>query len=355
MLRDFPELNGDNVLFYQIKKMFTSFKSPMPVLALPKRSGARSDDKVNVAPSEVVLESLFARVAFKHMVDPDDLFRHRYVLANYVGFAGPVFAAFLLIGPGTNRDSEHMPSVLIGVVALICTVWLYVRGMQWLSRGEAGQVHIPLTPGILMGVAVLMAVGFSYTISLGLLGHWSTFRLVLLFAVLSLYVEIVTAVILRKAVPRAVAELRARAARAQTLDLSTPAQAAADVVVVKVEAPVVVPPVLEGVLRLEAQGNHVLVVTERGHHLLPGPFGAMVGRLPPGLGRQVHRSHWVACRAIVRTRRQGRDVIIETVDGAKVPVASTKFGALRTWLLAATERSKADGTAQKHSGMHVQK
>jgi hypothetical protein len=48
-------------------------------------------------------------------------------------------------------------------------------------------------------------------------------------------------------------------------------------------------------------------------------------------------------------------VIIETVDGARVPVASTKFGALRTWLLAATGRMNADETIHKDGGIHDSK
>jgi uncharacterized membrane protein YjfL (UPF0719 family) len=343
------------VSLYQIKKMLASLKSPQAELSVPNLLERPLGAKSRRDSSGLVLETLFVRIAFAERPSLGQLFRHRYVMAHYLGFAGPVFAAFLVIGPGTHRDSEHMPSVMIGVPAMIYTVWLYVRAMQWLSRGKAGQVRILMTPGLLLGVAVQMAVSLSYPISLGVIAHWSTFRLVLLFASLSLYVEFVTAVILRKAVPRAVAELQAKAARAQVLDPTAAPLAAAEMGVDAVETPAVVPAVLEGVLRVEAQGNHVLVVTEQGRHLLPGPFGAFVARLPSNLGRQVHRSHWVACRAIVRTRRQGRDVIIETVDGARVPVASTKFGALRTWLLAATGRMNADETIHKDGGIHDSK
>jgi hypothetical protein len=340
------------VPFYQIKKMFASLKSPLAAPS-PDFPDHPLGAKTEAANGGVVVESLFAKATFATGADLGAVFRHRYLLAHYLGFSGPVFAAFLMIGPGTHRDSEHMPSVMIGLIAMLYAVGLYVRVLRWLSRGRAEPVHIPLTLGLLIGVAALMAVGLSYTMALGLVGLWSPLRLCLLFAVLSLYAEVTVAVILRKAVPRAIIELQARAARERVLSLSVAPAVAQDVGVPEPAVPAAVPAVLEGVLRVEAQGNHVLVVTEKGRHLLPGPFGAFVVRLPTDLGRQVHRSHWVACRAIIRTRRQGRDVIIETVDGAQVPVASTKFGALRTWLLAATGRTKSDETIHKDGGMRV--
>ena len=116
-----------------------------------------------------------------------------------------------------------------------------------------------------------------------------------------------------------------------------------------------VPAVLDGVLRVEAQGNHVLVVTDRGRHVLPGPFGALVALLPADMGRQVHRSHWVACRAVLRTRRSGRYVMIETIDGAQVPIASTKFGALRAWLAAATRHAASDPARRAEAGGPISK
>jgi len=89
---------------------------------------------------------------------------------------------------------------------------------------------------------------------------------------------------------------------------------------------------LAAVLRLQADGNYVTVVTERGRMSVPGPFAAVVARMPRGIGRQVHRSHWVARRAVLGDRRVGREVRLQTVDGESVPVSGAQVGAVRAWL-----------------------
>jgi len=319
-----------------------------------KGAGGGLGAKREPTPEFLILKTLAACVSLPASIDLGRVFRHRYVLAHYLALAGPVFAAFLVIGPGTHRDSEHMPSVLVGLGTMLWAVGFYVLGVKRLIGRRAGPMEVWLTPGLMLGVAVLMIVGLGYTASLGLLSEWSPLRLAGLFVVLWLYAEVTTAIVLRKAVPRAVADLLARAAPVQAL--AAQAQGAEDAVPEAAEpGSGEVPDVLQGVLRLEAQGNHVLVVTERGRHLLPGPFGAMVARMPDDLGRQVHRSHWVACKAVLRTRRAGRDVFVETLDGAQVPVASSKYAKLRDWLVTATEHVRSDGAMAGGSGAQASK
>ena len=339
-----------------IRTIMSAFaRSPEVVLSLPAFPEGAPQAQRKAPTRPFALELPGARVTFTAGGDLGLVFWHRYLLIYYLGYAGPVFPAFLLIGPRTSRDSEHMPSVMVGIVAMLFTLELYVRALRWWGTRKAALSEvmqtISLTPGMLIGVAVLMAVSLVYGLVQGELWGWTTTRYSLLYATLVIYAHVVAAVILRKVVPRAVGELHLRAARFRAAALVDVQRAAASEEKTKAEPEDPVPAVLQGVLRLEAQGNHVLVVTERGRHLLPGPFGAMVARLPPDLGRQVHRSHWVACRAVLGTQRQGRDVVIETVDGARVPVASSKFGTLRGWLAAAgRHRSAAAEAGQSGAG-----
>ena len=272
----------------------------------------------------ILLRSAVASVGFAADDPLDLIFRHRYLLSHYVGLSLPTFVAVLLLDPGmTERASVLMPAVVLGLVAMLWTVGLYVNVMKHLARRAGGAIVIGLTPALMIGSAVHVCVLRFYALSLGVGGDWNVGRTVFLFAVLWIYAELAAVFILRGPVRRAKAEMKARAP-VETMPPAAAAMPVASDAVSQSGTSEPVEPILQGVLRLAAQGNHVLVVTERGQHLLPGPFGPMVARLPDAMGRQVHRSHWVAFRAVARTRRKGRDVFVETVDGACIPVASAK-------------------------------
>lgn len=92
------------------------------------------------------------------------------------------------------------------------------------------------------------------------------------------------------------------------------------------------------VLHLQAQGNYVQIRTDCGTFQVPGPFAALVAQLPEGLGCRVHRSEWVATRAVVSARRDGRVTELLLTTGATVRVASTRAGDVRDWLARFTAR-----------------
>lgn len=294
------------------------------------------------AGGQVTVVALGGKAAFSGSDALSQVFRHRYLLANYLGFSLPIFALFLIFGPTEGPNILRMPLVLLGLVAMLCVIGVYIWLVRLLLSRRVRQMEIPLTPGLLIGVCILLGVTITAGHLTGGADAWTPLRTITLFFVVAVYVEMAAAFILGGPVRRAVARLQmdarqAEAARAAGLP-ATPK-------VAEPEPPAdgANPSLLAGVLRLEAQGNHVLVVTERGRHLVPGPFGAMVARLPAELGRQVHRSHWVAASAVQRARRSGRDVVIETLDGARVPVASTQYGRLRDWLAQASADFARDG------------
>ena len=65
---------------------------------------------------------------------------------------------------------------------------------------------------------------------------------------------------------------------------------------------------------------------------VPGPFGALLDQMPDGLGLRIHRSHWVARRAITGQRKVGRDVLVDLSHGGSAPVAIPRQREVLDWL-----------------------
>ena len=97
------------------------------------------------------------------------------------------------------------------------------------------------------------------------------------------------------------------------------------------------------ILHIRADGNYVHVATEERAQLLPGPFSSVVAKMPADVGRQIHRSHWVAERAITGYRRVRRDILVTLQDGGEVKVAIPRHQEILSWLQDVLgQRPKAD-------------
>ena len=89
------------------------------------------------------------------------------------------------------------------------------------------------------------------------------------------------------------------------------------------------PPILQrldghqrgALVRLAAQDHYVEVVTENGRTLLLMRLQDAIAETAPTEGVQVHRSHWVAHRAVANTRRANGRTYLATSDGFEVPVS----------------------------------
>jgi len=82
------------------------------------------------------------------------------------------------------------------------------------------------------------------------------------------------------------------------------------------------PPARRGLLvRIEAQDHYLVVVTDAGQATILMRMADAEADLPAALGVRVHRSHWVARGAVTGRRRDGDRVILQTRDGAAVPVS----------------------------------
>ena len=91
---------------------------------------------------------------------------------------------------------------------------------------------------------------------------------------------------------------------------------------------------LANALCLQMEDHHVRVHLMGRSHLHYGVMRDVVGALDEADGLQVHRSWWVAKRAVREYRREGRSVSLILVNDLHVPVARNRVAVLRThgWL-----------------------
>jgi hypothetical protein len=87
-------------------------------------------------------------------------------------------------------------------------------------------------------------------------------------------------------------------------------------------------------LYIEVEDHYLRVHTSQGNGLLLLRLSDAVAELDPRLGRQVHRSYWVARRAVSSVERERYRVRLILSNGARVPVSRTFLPKLRAdgWL-----------------------
>lgn len=83
-------------------------------------------------------------------------------------------------------------------------------------------------------------------------------------------------------------------------------------------------------IRVSAQDHYVQVVTDEGSTLLSMRFCDAMAETAPEPGAQIHRSHWVAERAILDRVRRGHGTGFKLKDGSFVPIGRSFKAALRT-------------------------
>lgn len=83
------------------------------------------------------------------------------------------------------------------------------------------------------------------------------------------------------------------------------------------------------IIRVSALDHYVEVQTRTGTTLLLMRFADALEELEDIGGLRIHRSHWVARQAIRRVLRQDRALLVEMVDGARLPVSRSQQGGVR--------------------------
>ena len=87
-------------------------------------------------------------------------------------------------------------------------------------------------------------------------------------------------------------------------------------------------------LSVATEDHYLRVTTAIGHDLILFRLSDAIAELDPALGQQVHRSYWVARRAVAKVERDESRTWLVLANGAKVPVSRTYLPALRQagWL-----------------------
>lgn len=83
------------------------------------------------------------------------------------------------------------------------------------------------------------------------------------------------------------------------------------------------------VIRVRAADHYLEIHTATGRRFLRGRMEDALRELASADGVQPHRSWWVARPTIAAARRKGRDYLLETTDGAHIPVARSRVSELR--------------------------
>jgi hypothetical protein len=87
-------------------------------------------------------------------------------------------------------------------------------------------------------------------------------------------------------------------------------------------------------LAIATEDHYLRVTTELGSELILFRLSDAVAELDPASGQQVHRSYWVARRAVASVERDGHRTALILSNGDKIPVSRTYLPALREagWL-----------------------
>lgn len=303
----------------------------------------RDSAQIGADEGRVRLKLLSGSVSFSDGREMLDAFRHRYLLAHYVAFTILLLVLIYLLALSRAPISTIYPAILIGCAAALIAGWAYLAlSLRLSGAGRSGPVSIRLEPGLL--AAAIALVGAGWLVQGVIAGEliWSPGRAAVLILLAQVWLMLMVGFLMRRTLSRAAGRLRRdrqRAAerRPEPAAVQDPTLATEPTQEAEPQLDVAPPvqgaqSVLSAVLRLEASGNYVTVVTERGRRTVPGPFSAVVARMPREAGRQVHRSHWVARHAVIAERRVGRELRLQTVDGGSVPVSAAQVGAVRVWL-----------------------
>ncbi|NBE09251.1 LytTR family DNA-binding domain-containing protein [Paragemmobacter ruber] len=302
---------------------------------------------------------LSERLIFHDINEFRKAMRHRYVLAACAGLSVPAIVLLFALDRSQIPIDLYVPCIVVGLVTAQILLMLYVRVSAWSLRRlfpTARILTVWLTPGLALAAAGMLGVVDLVHPIIFAGAHWITLNSHVLPFVSVLFLEVAATLVFRGSMRRALSKLR------NGQPIPVVAEAVENPAVVAEQG--ILPPEggqpvagremvhrshdnaqgrllrqagmkgipVEDVLRLEASGNYVTVVTVRGRQLVPGPFAAVMAQMPVDKGRQVQRSHWVSRAAVVAVHRKGRDIWLQVTCGAQVPVSAALRSEVLAWL-----------------------
>ncbi len=264
------------------------------------------------------------------------ILRHPYLMAFYLAITLVNLAIAAPLNAVSARGTALnllMPLVCLGMIAGILVLVGSLNLLARLHRGHGPvRIHLsaPLFVSIFAGQATI-ALSQQAFLGLPFPPLWLVVLAVLLYQAIG---EAFLAVLDRKMAARILADVRALHASGTPPEPEPTALVAGTTHVPHA-----------ALLRLGAQGNYVKVTTDSGETLVTGPLSTLVAQLPEDLGALVHRSDWVATRAVASVSREGRSTSLTLTDGETVRVASSREAAIRDWLsLFPSERTRRKST-----------
>ncbi len=269
------------------------------------------------------------------------LFRHRYMLMVYFSVTCVLLVSNVGLAPSVPQELRaplYMTGVCIGAITVLLSLLVMER------FGAVGRPKVVLLSPVLFGsiIIALSAAQFLAWI-LTRLAPFTLYHSALLTVFFYIFVELLMGFVVHFVIPHALKDIRADV---QPLDGDSSASGDAGAEHVSLmngqalqtpSGPIILelsgrPFRQDGLSYIQAEGNYVRVVTETDSHLLPGPFASVLENIPAGLGQQIHRSCWVANRAVKGHRREKRDLLVLLSDGKSAKVALTRQPAVMDWL-----------------------
>lgn len=281
------------------------------------------------------------------------ILRHPVVLLYFAGSIVACFAVSVLLDrPSFESYVLLFPILAVAYVTGMLSFVAWVQFKARINRGT-GATRIFLTPPLIVCIVIVQAVvllGWKLVLDVPAAPLETTALAVVLIYVLD---ELMLHFIVSPRTGTIIDDVR-------TLDGTLPPRRPEVATLIGAGRPVLVSGALtlpvDTVLRLQAQGNYVLIWTDTANFTVPGPFAHLTAQLPDGLGCLVHRSEWVATRAVTCLERKGRAIELRLSNGNLVRVASTRAGVVRDWLAQFDAKlsrrrsaSSGGGEAKRHS------
>lgn len=221
---------------------------------------------------------------------------------------GVVAAGLALIGPfGTYQVMPLPGRVVYWGLIVVGTFWI-ASAMSEAMAGILDRTAMGRTLRLVV-LQLLLAVpvtGFVAFVALAFGGHLTWAGTILLYAqclALSVLVALIDRLL-------AVSEVRQSSAPPALMQRLPPARRG-------------------DLVRLSAQGHYVEVITSRGSSLLLMRLNDAIAEAAPEPGLRIHRSHWIARRAVRGTRRIGGKLHLLATDGSALAISRPRIRDVR--------------------------
>lgn len=251
-----------------------------------------------------------------------------------LAFYGLIVLFILIANSNGQRDALPLALRLFGygmsVAVGVGTLFLSVTIARRVSLWRTGRAVVYFPAALLVTITASVLWGEFMTPALYGEPRATAAQIALKLLFYIPIVEIAAAVVMYVTLPRILGSLRGVSYRGMAgLIAEQAAERAKERARLKVGEMDIDP---DRLIRLEVEADLIRVITEDGTRIASGPLTQVLQALPEGMGTLVHRSDWVAARAVVGTTRIGRSRALRLVNGDVVRIASSRDAEVVKWL-----------------------